>query len=319
MYLLFVDESGTHGSAEAFILGGMAIHEQDAARLQQQLETLVAKHLGRRGEALDHFELHAGEMRNAKKPSSTTRHGRPSVWAEVPRLQRLDLLEAAYRLIADFRPADARQPHYLFGVALDKRFMQHDAQVNREQYAYEILLNKFDVMLKHQRVKRGLHNRGLVIHDRRVIAERDIQAWTAEWRVAAGRVGQLKNLADVPLFADSRASRLLQVADLVAYALSRNYMNPSDPRYLELIWDRFHTDNGVQHGCAHYTPSFGQRSCSCRPCTDRIAVVGSSPATGRRTRRGGRRHRSGRRSPAPDTGSGSNKARKNGQPPNPSD
>jgi hypothetical protein len=232
-------------------------------------------------------------MRNAKKPtSSAKRNGRPSVWADVSRKTRLELLDAAYRLIGDFRPGNASQPHVLFGVALDRRFMQHDSQVDREQYAYEVLLNKFDVMLKHQRVKKGLHNRGLVIHDRRVIAERDIQTWTSEWRVAAGRVGQLRNLADVPLFADSRASRLLQVADLVAYALSRNYMVPSDPRYLDVIWNRFHTEEGIQHGCAHYTPSFGQRTCDCRPCGERMAAAGP-PTKAPRRRRAGRPRRFG--------------------------
>lgn len=30
MYLLFADESGTHGGSHAFVVGGIAIHEQDA-------------------------------------------------------------------------------------------------------------------------------------------------------------------------------------------------------------------------------------------------------------------------------------------------
>lgn len=31
MYLLFVDESGTHPGPHPFVLGGVAIHEDDAA------------------------------------------------------------------------------------------------------------------------------------------------------------------------------------------------------------------------------------------------------------------------------------------------
>jgi hypothetical protein len=30
VYLLFVDESGTHGGSPVFVLGGAAIHEDDA-------------------------------------------------------------------------------------------------------------------------------------------------------------------------------------------------------------------------------------------------------------------------------------------------
>ena len=52
-----------------------------------------------------------------------------------------------------------------------------------------------------------------------------------EWQHAAGVLPQLRNLADVPLFADSRASRLLQAADLVSYALYRHY----DPRAVEAL------------------------------------------------------------------------------------
>jgi hypothetical protein len=52
-------------------------------------------------------------------------------------------------------------------------------QVEKEQFAYEVLLNKFDVMLKNLRTRQELPNQGLVIHDRRVIAEREIQSWTS--------------------------------------------------------------------------------------------------------------------------------------------
>lgn len=46
MYLLFVDESGTHPGPHPFILGGIAIHEDDAARLQKELDQVVIEALG---------------------------------------------------------------------------------------------------------------------------------------------------------------------------------------------------------------------------------------------------------------------------------
>jgi Protein of unknown function (DUF3800) len=74
----------------------------------------------------------------------------------------------------------------------------------------------------------------------------------------AGVLPQLRNLADVPLFADSRASRLLQAADLVSYALYRHY-DPARGRgedYVGVLWPRFDAVDGVMHGCVHFTPSF---------------------------------------------------------------
>jgi hypothetical protein len=273
LYLLFVDESGTHGGSHAFVLGGIAIHESEAQRLQKALDALVVEKLGRIPPNLDEYELHASEMRNAKKPRPDAAKvaAVTSIWANVTRSLRLQILEDAYALIADFASADSQLGSALFGVVVDRNFRPDWSQIERERFAYEVLLNKFDVMLKTLRVRKGLPNRGLVIHDRRVVAERDIQSWTSEWRAAAGNVGQLMNLADVPLFADSRATRLLQVADLVSYSLYRRY-SPGvehEPSF-GTIWPRFHRERGHVHGCVHYSPSFGQGACECEPCVDRL-------------------------------------------------
>lgn len=284
MYLLFVDESGTHGGSHPFVLGGLAIHEDDAERLQHDLDALIVTHLGRVPLSLEEYELHATELRNAKKPDvSSTKP--VSAWAGITRSQRLKLLDAAYELIVNFTPADPKLGHVLFGVVVERAFHQNWSELERERFAYEVLLAKFDVMLKTLRVQKNRPNRGLVIHDRRVVAERDIQAWTAGWRVAAERIGQLRNLADVPLFADSRATRLLQVADLISYAVFRRY-NPQskDARYFDKVWPLFHSESGVVHGCVHYTPSYGKGSCDCQPCEHRLLAEAARSARVRRPR-----------------------------------
>ncbi len=270
MYLLFVDESGTHGSSSVFVLGAVAIHEDDAAVLQRQLDELVISRIGRVPVNLEEYELHAGEMRNAKKPKGNSA-GRVSIWAAVPRGVRLALLNEAYVLVKNFRPRDQRQPLWAFGVVLDSHFRRDEPQVARERFAYEVLLNKFDLMLKKVREDHGRSNRGLVVHDRRVVAEQDIQSWVTGWRAAAGDVGQLRNFADVPLFTDSRATRLLQVADLVAYAIFRRYQAKPDPQYFSEVWERFHHDvRGQLHGLVHFTPDFGRGTCQCESCQARV-------------------------------------------------
>lgn len=270
VYLLFVDESGTHGApAHAFVLGGIALHEDDTVRLQRNLDELVIRHLGHTPVNLEEYELHANELRNAKKPKGTP-SSKVSVWAPVPRQDRARLLAAAYELLGSFEPQHQQQRHWLFGVVLDSHFRRDDPQVDRERFAYEVLLNKFDLMLKRLRVDHQQSNRGLVVHDRRVVAEQDIQSWVTGWRVAAGSVGQLRNLADVPLFTDSRATRLVQVADLVAYALYRRYRPDPDRQYFDAIWPYFHRDDdGRPHGLVHFTPDFGRGSCRCESCVAR--------------------------------------------------
>lgn len=284
MYLLFVDESGTHPGHHPFVLGGVAIHEDDATRLQKSVDALVVKHLGRIPPNLDEYELHASEMRNAKKPKVDTGQ-KVSIWANVPRTTRLAILAEAYDELCSFQPLNPDLPLVLFSVAVERSFHPDWSPFERERWAYEVLLGKFDVMLKTLRNHKRLPNRGLVIHDRRVVAERDIQSWVAQWRETAERIGQLQNLADVPLFGDSRATRLLQMADLVSYAVFRNY-NTQAPSVDEFnkIWPAFHTEGTTTHGCVHFTPSYGQGSCQCAPCKQRLLAESTKIAPKSRSR-----------------------------------
>lgn len=118
----------------------------------------------------------------------------------------------------------------------------------------------------------GVFNEGLVIHDRRVV-ERDIQRWTANWRVAAGNLHKLKHLADVPLFSDSKASRLIQAADLVSYSVFQYYASESEKKAdrINQLWERFDHAGPTTHGFVHYSPDFGEGSCWCRPCQERLS------------------------------------------------
>ena len=284
MYLLFADESGTHGSSHAFVVGGIAVHEHDAQNLQRILASAVEPYAAMARLSAEDLELHAAVMRNAKPPSNSSRAKSPSPWALVPRQERLRCLDEAYWRIATFKPYDQNLPVALFGVVLDQNFHSSWSVIERERFAYEVMLNKFDVMLKRLRSAGSSLNRGLVIHDRRVVAERDIQEWTREWQKAAGTIGQLRNMADVPLFADSRASRLIQAADLVSYALYRHY-DPARQNmdYIQTLWNRFDTAAGAMHGCVHYTPSFGAGSCQCKPCQGRLLTEAAKTlATGTR-------------------------------------
>lgn len=63
-------------------------------------------------------------------------------------------------------------------------------------------------------------HRGLVVMDRSHYEE-TLQELARGFRVQGTRWGQLRNLAEVPLFVDSRASRLVQIADLLSWAVWR--------------------------------------------------------------------------------------------------
>ena len=80
--------------------------------------------------------------------------------------------------------------------------------------------------------------------------------------------GRLKNFAEVPLFADSRVSRALQIADHVAYSLFRRY-EYGDTSYLDIISHRFDAENRQVHGLVHLDKDI-KRTCRCIACLSRI-------------------------------------------------
>ncbi|WP_460003801.1 DUF3800 domain-containing protein [Microbacterium xylanilyticum] len=132
MYLLFVDESGTHPGPHPFVLGAMAIHEDDAAQLQRQLDQIVIEHLGRVPPNLDEYEVHASEMRNAKKPKDGSSPQNQSIWANVDRAVRLAILDAVYEKLTTFIPSNAKLPAVLFGVAVERDFHSDWSQIERD-------------------------------------------------------------------------------------------------------------------------------------------------------------------------------------------
>lgn len=258
MYLLFLDESGTHGGSQSFILGGIAIHEQDAFKLQSSLESELRAALGDDTDTSE-LELHGNELRNPK--------ARKSNWFGYPYDLRFEVLDRAIRVLSEFQPTVPQKGPALFGAVIERTFL------NYEERAYEELLHRFQSML----TRRGyvsnepLHERGLVIHDRRVV-EHDIQSQTQMWRRAKGRIPRrLEYLADVPLFADSKASRLIQAADLVCYAMWRYYgLKHPDDRYIKSLWSRFdQKGDGVIDGLTHVWPGFDRGDPCCPPCQSR--------------------------------------------------
>jgi hypothetical protein len=69
MYLLFADESGTHGGSPVFVVGGLAVHEHDAQNLQRSLAAAVEPYAQTARLSAEDLELHAAVMRNAERPS----------------------------------------------------------------------------------------------------------------------------------------------------------------------------------------------------------------------------------------------------------
>ena len=249
MYLCFIDESGTHGDSPVVVVAGLMLHEEDVWHLQQRLDSFLSQRLRPLGHDASQFELHATEIWRGRR-----------AWSAIRRSDRRRILAGAMGCLAGYRPVRPNLPLRLLGVVMDR-----DGTAWQDR-AYGLVAKKFDDYVYRISDQSGIRQRGLIIHDRSTVEPR-LQSWTAHWRAATSPLGRLRNLADVPFFADSRATRALQAADLVAYALYRYYSGAFDDRFTWRLWSMFDSDQGRMHGLFHQCQD--HRSCPCPACQNR--------------------------------------------------
>ena len=150
-----------------------------------------------------------------------------------------------------------------FACAVDKTSLAPG--VDPVELAFEDLCSRFDLYLSRLRAQ-GDRQRGLLILDKST-RETSVQRLSREFRSLGTQWGVvLHNLADIPFFVDSRASRLIQFADHVAYAVFRRY-NAGDTQYFDIVAPKFDAADGRIHGLAHKVAPGVQ--CLCPACLSR--------------------------------------------------
>lgn len=243
MYLLYVDESGNPDDGvddRYFVLGGIAMEEQRPYWLSERINAIEQKYFPEGGKV----EFHAQAITaHAEEP-----------WHSLDNKKRTAILEELCGLIATSGPQVT-----LFGVAVDK-------STNKEAVAraFEEICNRFDMFLKRLHAQ-GNTQRGLIIFDETRYETR-LQTLLSHYRDTGTRFGKVKNFADVPLFTDSKSTRLLQMADLVAYSIFRRYER-SQTWLLDKLVGKFDTEDGIIHGLVHL--SRDHFSCTCPSCLSR--------------------------------------------------
>lgn len=179
---------------------------------------------------------------NAADPSSVELHGNPMLqgnkgWKQIAQVERLNAIKDA--LCALDRTHHSTK---IFAVVVEKNAVTDE---NPVEFAFEQLLNRFDRYLGRLHLQ-GDTQRGLLIVDKSTF-ERRFQGLAENFRTEGHRWGRLRNIAEVPLFADSRASRLIQLADLVSYSVFR-FFEKSDDRFMELVRHRLDREGQQIHG-----------------------------------------------------------------------
>jgi len=185
-------------------------------------------------------------------------------WAPIPVQARRGLVRAVFRHVARWK-SPSGHPAPLFAVSVHKR-----SKPGRDptQLALEEVFMRFDEFLTRLHSV-GESHRSLVIADDSSY-EKLVQSWVPKWKAGGTRGGKLHSFAEVPLYVDSKASRLVQVADFVAWA-TWHYYEHGHTEFFQKIHPMFDSNGGIQHGLAHLNRKHS--SCLCQACSSRRAFA----------------------------------------------
>lgn len=246
MYILYLDDSGSvnNPKEEYFVLGGVCVPENSVRWLSHKIETL-AEHLSP-GSSSD-VEFHASAIFG----------GREKPWNTFPnRSQRVDIIKSVLLVLQE-----ARSEIVTFACAVHKASYPTQDPVH---IAFEDVSSRFN----HYLGRTTSNTKGIVVLDKSV-HETSLQELAISFRRSGNTWGsQLRNICEVPLFVDSKASRLIQLADHIAYAVFRRY-DASDINYFNCIETRFDSDpvTNTIHGLSHLHRN--HQTCTCPACLSR--------------------------------------------------
>ena len=231
MHLLYLDDSGSvpDPRQKYFIIAEFSTFERQSYWLANGLDNVIAKH-------------------STYVPPEIELHGFPMLqganeWKGIPQHIRLEILTESLGVLAN-----SLYSNRVFGVAVLKAKSPKDPV----EFCFEQLCNRFDRYLRRLHL-RGDTQRGLNLFDKHA-KERSIQNLATDFRQIGHSWGVVTNLADVPVFMDSKASRLIQLADLVAYSMFRHFER-GDSRFR-----KWATCRGIWRFCPFRSGRcFGQR------------------------------------------------------------
>lgn len=229
MHLLYLDDSGSidDPNQKYFVLAGMSVFERQTHWIETQLHEIAKRF-------------------NASEPHSVELHGSPMRAGREGWKQRSSSLHDRLQAIKDSLTCGVVNNHPN-GVRLFAAVIKKDCMMdNHVEHAFEQISTRFDMFLKRRYRKYADPQRGLILFDKSS-TERRIQTLARDFKYEGHTWGKTNNYAEVPVFLDSKSSRLIQLADLVAFAVFRFYEYEDDSFY-SIISKCFDAEGGVTHG-----------------------------------------------------------------------
>jgi hypothetical protein len=245
MHLLYLDDSGSvrNRDEDYLVLAGISVFERQIHYIAQALDSIASRIHPSDPSVV---EFHASVMYSAKS----------TPWSGLGKSESRKVIKEVLGVLAS-----AHKSTHAFACAIHKASCPTEDPMEN---AFEDLCSRFDMQLARL-YNSGSNQRGLLILDKSSY-ENSLQSLAHRFRSTGTRWHQLKNIAEVPLFVDSKASRLVQLADHVAYAVFRRYER-SDTSFFDIIVNKFDSEEGKLHGLAHKQTL--NPNCMCPACMSR--------------------------------------------------
>lgn len=249
MYLLYLDESGNESEPadRHFVLAGAAVFERTTYFLSQSFDELQTQFFP----GIEPVEFHASQIKAGR-----------GFWRNIEESTRWKFLSAICDTISN-----ANSP----GMVLFAAVVEKSDEIYGEravEVATEQICSRFDLFLNRRGRDSNDPQRGLIIFSKGRFDKR-ARLWVRDFRELGTRWGSIKNLSDIPYFATTRETRLLQLADFVAHSVWLLY-EKRDARLIRFFLNRFDRENGIYHGLVHLKAD-PSADCTCPACSSRKA------------------------------------------------
>jgi hypothetical protein len=181
-----------------------------------------------------------------------TNYAKTEAYIHLSHSERLAILQAAADKIGSWDDvaifADAQRKAANTGG--EDRILEH---------AFEQVVTRFHHFLEREDIEVGI-----LVQDQNETAARRLTELARKYHAGGTFYSRVERLVETPLFVDSRLTSMVQLADLCAYSLRRNFEN-AETDLLDRFYMRCDRAMGRLVGVRHYT---GKQDCSCRICLD---------------------------------------------------
>jgi hypothetical protein len=243
MYILYLDEAGDPGSwndSSNFVIGGVAVYEGQVYHYTAELDKIQQRYFPG---IIIGIPFHGSQIRAGK-----------GQFRSLGETRQNELLGDLYKIIG----ASPFPNLVAFATTAHISYAKNPDQVLHD--VFQDICQRFNTFLLRL-AQHGRPEKGLLIIDR--AHEDHYRRFISEFQKSGTQYGYLGNIIDIPYFAGLQNTRMLQLADLCAYATYRRYEN-NDLSLFNMIADKFDNRSPKKpDGLKHFTTN---KRCTCEAC-----------------------------------------------------